>query len=111
MTKYLIFAVAVFALSIHADAKEKYQDGTFVDSVYESDGSFDCRGDGTVQKNGDIDLSERCKPHYEQHYRIAVSGYVYKIKHSIDHPKTALFTMGYSAIAENSGVLSPVMRA
>jgi hypothetical protein len=105
---FLLFLAFAASLS----AKEKYQDAVFVDSRQVEDGvycSLEARPSGNPTSDS-VDISGPCNVTHVTQYRIIAGGYIYMLQHVIDHPKAFLFTMGYSMLSENRGILSVVMR-
>lgn len=101
MQKILSFFLLATLSAIAANAKEQYQDAIFLKAESVAKGS-DCLLNGTVDAQGNIDGSERCKPHYAMEYKVALDGYIYTLGRAVDHPARAMF-MNWP---EGIGVLS-----
>lgn len=80
-----LLLLAVAAIPAMAGPKE-YRDAEFVGTEAATDGTA-CNGD--IDQWGSI--SERCKPVYVMHYKVALDGSVYTLRRITDHPNRAMF--------------------
>lgn len=99
--------VLLLALPFSVAAKDQFQSAKFVGAERAQDGST-CDVDGTTDKHGNISGTADCQPRFVIRYKVAFNGSIYTLQKTLDHPGRAVFTMGYSALMEDHGVLSVV---
>jgi hypothetical protein len=106
--------LSILVLAMPTNAKDKkaadgdYHDGVLVRFEMVSAGlSCSSSGNGTVNDDGQVNVrnSGSCSQDSVAHYSIAVGDISYVLTAALTHPKTALFTLGYSAAFEKHSVL------
>ena len=114
MKRLTSMLLAIVALALTAMAKDKkaadgdYHDGVLVRFEMVSTG-LSCRssGSGTVNDDGQVNTSSTgtCSEDNVGHYTVAVGDMSYVLAPAVTHPKTAIFTLGYSAAFQKHSVL------
>jgi hypothetical protein len=106
--------LAILALALSVSAKDKkaadgdYHNGVLVRFETVSTGlSCSSSGSGTVNDDGQVSTSNSgsCSEDSVGHYTVAVGDVSYVLAPALTHPKTAIFTLGYSAAFQKHSVL------
>jgi hypothetical protein len=114
MKSFPAVLLAILVLVVSASAKNKkaadgdYHDGVLVKFETVSSGlSCSSSGSGKVNDNGQVNVSNSgsCSEDSVGHYTVAVGDVSYVLAPALAHPKTALFTLGYSAAFQKHSVL------
>jgi hypothetical protein len=93
------------------DADSTFADAILLKQVWVDNGmSCSSNGSGTVDDNGNVSThsSGNCSQNGIAHYTVESGTTVYVLQPKLKHPKTAMFTLGYSAMFAKASVLHGV---
>jgi hypothetical protein len=114
MKSFISILLIILALAVLASAKDKrsakgdYHDGVLVKfQMVKSGESCSSTGSGQVNDDGQVSVSNSgsCSEKSVAHYTIVVGDISYVLSPAVTHPKTAIFTLGYSAAFQKDSVL------